>query len=270
MNSPTPSRLRAISRSDRNGEISETSAITPASTNSRATSATRLMFSIRASLVKPRSRLRPWRRLSPSSNVVWRPRSARRLSTRLAMVDFPAPLSPVSQSTQGRCHFRRLPADIGRAAQREIDHSRGRDAVAEAIDQNETAEIAIVAIGLADQRPVEGEMDVADLVGPEGGRGLMLHGVDRDAVLQGRDHRARGGAAAFEHIATARNHGVIVEPDEMRGELIRDQRCRGGYQHVAAADIDFVGEDQRHRLTRYRGIVLAGGGDDLGDMGEAA
>ena len=56
----------------------------------------------------------------------------------------------------------------------------------------------------------------------------------------------------------------------MRGELIRDQRCRSGCQHVAAADIDFVGEDQRHRLTRRRGIVLAGGGDDLGDMGKAA
>ena len=71
--------------------------------------------------------------------------------------------------------------------------------MAEGIDQNETAEIAIVAIGLADQRPVEAEIDVADLVGPEGGRGLMLHGVDRDAVLQAE---ITAPVVALPHLST--------------------------------------------------------------------
>ena len=48
--------------------MNDTSTISPASTNSRATSATRRMFSTRSASVKPRSRLRPWRTLSPSSD----------------------------------------------------------------------------------------------------------------------------------------------------------------------------------------------------------
>jgi hypothetical protein len=54
-------------RSLRKGEMKLTSTIRPASTISFATSATRRMFSTRSSSVKPRSRLRPWRTLSPSS-----------------------------------------------------------------------------------------------------------------------------------------------------------------------------------------------------------
>ena len=50
-----------------NGEIKETITISPASTIRRATSATRRIFSMRSVSVKPRSRLRPWRTLSPSN-----------------------------------------------------------------------------------------------------------------------------------------------------------------------------------------------------------
>ncbi|MCY1447230.1 hypothetical protein D9M71_638390 [compost metagenome] len=64
---PSPARLRAMSRSARNGEMNETRVISPASSISLATSATRRMFSTRSASVKPRSRFRPWRTLSPSS-----------------------------------------------------------------------------------------------------------------------------------------------------------------------------------------------------------
>src|SRR5579884_4017429 len=60
-------RDRAIARSARNGEMNDTITISPASTINRATSATRRMFSTRSAAVKPRSELRPWRTLSPSS-----------------------------------------------------------------------------------------------------------------------------------------------------------------------------------------------------------
>ena len=64
---PRSTSSRAMSRSERNGEMNDTSTIRPASTNSFAVSATRRMFSTRSASVKPRSRLRPWRTLSPSS-----------------------------------------------------------------------------------------------------------------------------------------------------------------------------------------------------------
>ena len=67
MNSFGSNSSRAICRSARNWEMNLTSTIKPASAMSLATSATRRMFSTRSSAVKPRSRLSPWRTLSPSS-----------------------------------------------------------------------------------------------------------------------------------------------------------------------------------------------------------
>ena len=90
-------------RSARNGEMNDTSTMRPASTISLATSATRRMFSTRSASVNPRSLLRPWRTLSPSSRYVCKPSEWSRRSTRLAMVDLPAPDSPVNHSTHGFC-----------------------------------------------------------------------------------------------------------------------------------------------------------------------
>ena len=55
--------------------------IRPASLNSLATSATRRMFSQRSSGEKPRSRLRPWRTLSPSRTKHAWPSSISRFSS---------------------------------------------------------------------------------------------------------------------------------------------------------------------------------------------
>ena len=59
MNSPSPTSSRAIRRSARKGEMNDTSTISPASTISVATSATRRMFSTRSASVKPRSLVEP-------------------------------------------------------------------------------------------------------------------------------------------------------------------------------------------------------------------
>jgi adenylylsulfate kinase-like enzyme len=79
------------------------------------------------------------------------------------------------------------------AAEREIDHSRRSRAAAERIDQNEAAELTVVAISLADQRPVEagaGKSSIANLVDKrlcDLGRHTTLldgdklrHGINRD------------------------------------------------------------------------------------------
>jgi hypothetical protein len=80
--------------------------IRPLSTISLATSPARRMFSTRSASVKPRSRLRPWRTLSPSSSMVCLPSANSFWSRMLAMVDLPAPDSPVNQTMHGFCCLR--------------------------------------------------------------------------------------------------------------------------------------------------------------------
>ncbi len=55
--------------------MKEQSTIVPDSTKSFATSPTRRMFSTRSASEKPKSRVSPWRTLSPSSRKVCTPRS---------------------------------------------------------------------------------------------------------------------------------------------------------------------------------------------------
>src|SRR5580693_2160351 len=82
---------------------------------------------------------------------------------------------------------------LGCAAEREIDQDRRSRAAAERIDQNEAAELTVVAISLADQRPVEagaGKSSIANLVDKrlcDLGRHTTLldgdklrHGINRD------------------------------------------------------------------------------------------
>ncbi|KTS25039.1 hypothetical protein NS228_25775 [Methylobacterium indicum] len=96
---PTSSRARIRSR--RNGQISERITIKPASSVSLAASAVLRTFSTRSASVSPRSLLSPNRRLSPSNSRVWRPCCHSLSSTRLAIVDLPAPDSPAIQRISG-------------------------------------------------------------------------------------------------------------------------------------------------------------------------
>ena len=87
---------RAASRSLRYGEMSETTVITPASEKSCATSDARRTDSARSSEEKPRSRVRPVRRLSPSTLYTFlRICRRRRRSSALVIVVLPAPDRPV-------------------------------------------------------------------------------------------------------------------------------------------------------------------------------
>ena len=78
-------------RSARNGEMKATSTIRPASAISLATSADAADVLHAVGVGEAQIRFRPWRTLSPSSRKVWRPSANSFFSTRLAMVDLPAP-----------------------------------------------------------------------------------------------------------------------------------------------------------------------------------
>ena len=110
------------------------------------------------------------------------------------MVDLPEPDRPVNHSTAGfwpfmagarlLVHVQRLPMHIGRAAQAEIDHARADRGVGEAVDQDEAAGVAIVAIGIEGDGLGQREIAVADFVQRQRLGRQMIERVDVDLVLE--------------------------------------------------------------------------------------
>ena len=75
----------------------------------------------------------------------------------------------------------------------------------------------------------------------------------------------------FMQIGTAGQHRLGAHPDEMRGELIGDLRAAVGHrQHVAARDVDLVGERQRDRVAGLGRLDLAVGDEKARDRAVAA
>ncbi len=184
--------------------------IRPASTMSLATSPVRRMFSTRSAAVKPRSLLRPWRTLSPSSRYVRTPSACSSRSTMFAIVDLPLPERPVIHSTHGRCpfcararvlvDFGRLPVDVLRAAQREVQHAGADRPVAEAVDDDEAAHVAVVGVRIERDRAIEREIAHADLVEMQRLRREVIERVDVDDVLRLAERRAERRRAELHEI----------------------------------------------------------------------
>ena len=109
------------------------------------------------------------------------------------MVDLPAPDKPVNHNTHGfwlgergarlLVHIDGLPVDVGGAPQGEVDDAHADGAVGEAVDDDEAAEVAVLAVGGERHRLAEIEIAHADLVQFEGLGGDVLQGVDVDLVF---------------------------------------------------------------------------------------
>src|SRR6266705_1385748 len=98
------------------------------------------MFSIRSACENPRSRLRPCRTLSPSSSIVCTPTALRRVSSALAIVDFPTPPS-------SRCC-----------------HAGAFGAKRIAIDKNQTTGFDRVGVRIYRDRPLEDDFTASHVV----------------------------------------------------------------------------------------------------------
>ena len=115
------------------------------------------------------------------------------------------------------------------------------------------AELAVVGVGLERDRLVEVEVAVGDLVEFEVLGGQVFLRVDVDLVLDLGHRRADRARAELQPVRAPRQQRVFAHPQQVRGELVGDLRrtLRAG-DHVAAADVEFVGERQRDRLRRPR------------------
>ena len=127
------------------------------------------------------------------------PARASFFSTRLAMVDLPAPDRPVNHSTAGFWPLMRgvglaadvemLAMDVERAPKREMQHSARDRGVGQLVDQDEAAERLVRAraldrIRLEHDLAVGRDLGDADGVEAERRRGEMLERVDVDLVLR--------------------------------------------------------------------------------------
>ena len=154
--------------------MNDTSTTRPASTISVDTSAMRRMFSTRSASVKPRSRFRPWRTLSPSSRYVRTPRACSFDSTMLAIVDLPDPDRPVNHTTAGPWSFWPARAALSTftscqwmlCERRSAKCSRpGTDGdVGQLVDDDEATGVAVDVVGVERDRPIEADVAHADLV----------------------------------------------------------------------------------------------------------
>ena len=113
------------------------------------------------------------------------------------MVDLPAPERPVYQRTQARCclmaaraalvHLQRLPVDVLRAAQREVQHAGADRLAGQPIDDQEAARVVVRPIGIEGDVAIEVHVADADLVHRQRRPGQPPQRADVDLVLERRE-----------------------------------------------------------------------------------
>ena len=163
-------------------------------------------------------------------------------------------------------HVQRLPMHIGGAHQREINHAGADRGVGEAVNQDETAGVAIVAIGVEGQGLGQRKVGIADFVQRQGFGGMAVERVDVNLVLEARHCGRHRCGPDLQQILAAWQQFLVRHPQQMRGELVRNIRARTGRgQYVAARNIHFIGKGQRDGVTGHGFRPVAVHGDDAGD-----
>src|SRR5205823_348128 len=123
-----------------------------------------------------------------------------------------------------KAHSTTSPAStISRATSpaRERGHPGGNRAGADAVDEDDGAAGVIVLVRIERNRPRGSEIAEADLVHLQHARGGLGAGRNVELVPE-RGHRCGGRLRAEpQRIGAARQEVRLVEPDEVRGELIR-------------------------------------------------
>ena len=127
---------------------------------------------------------------------------------------------------------------------------------------------AVVGIGIDRERLAQAQPDAGDVVQLEVRRlALVLERVDvdhGDELVDDRAHRAR---RVLDHELRPRLERLLGHPADRRLELARDGgRLRRVGEHVAAGDVEVVGEPDRHgharngQVERCLGVLHRGNG----------
>ena len=219
------------------------------------------MFSTRSASVKPRSRLSPCRTLSPSSSIVCAPIACSFCSRRLAIVDLPAPDSPVNHSTAGWWPFSsaRCLGPTARSCQWMLVARRSAKSIMPAAAVScvmrsirmKPPVVAVLRVRVERERRAGREIAEADLVQLQRARRGMRAGVDVDPVLERGDRGRHRPCADLQPVGAARERAG--RPSSRRDARRTGRRIRVGasrrHQHVAARDVDLVRQGQGHRVA---------------------
>ena len=155
--------------------------------------------------------------------------------------------------------------DVFAAAQGKVQHPGPDSIEREAVDEQETPEIAIFDIGVERDAPAELEVADADLVERELVGGDPLQGVDPQLVLERRHRRGRGLSADLHQVVAPGEHRRVRHPHNRGLELVTATRAAvGGGDEISAAGVDLVLEGEDHRLPADGHLEIAVGGDDPG------
>lgn len=147
--------------------------------------------------------------------------------------------------------FDRLPMNVFGAAEREMNQARADGAIGQAIDQDETAGVAVLNVGIKGNWLVEAQVADADLVELQRFRRQLFQGVDVDLVLDVGDGRQGELRADLDPVLSAGQHRLLGHPDDRHLELVGHARQRiDAGQHIAAADVDLVFQHDGDGLFR--------------------
>ena len=178
------------------------------------------------------------------------------------MVDLPAPDRPVNHSTRRLLALaarRAPPCRRRRACQWMLCARRsakcsmpGADrVVGQPVDEDEAAGVAVVGVGIERRSAGRGEVADADLVELERLGREVLEGVDVDLVLGLGD---RGADACARRSSSGRGGPAASAPRPSRRACASNWSATSAgasaaADHVAARDVDLVGERQGDRLA---------------------
>src|SRR4051794_10252426 len=141
-----------------------------------------------------------------------------------------------------------------------VDHPGADGDAGGFIDEDEGAGGAVLGVGVAQQRNGGAQLDAADLVEPELlGLLVAVQAVDVEAVLEILDQRATTAGGVLDRELLAWSQRLVGHPADHRVDVLArpGSVLRAGY-HVAAGDVDVVGQPDRHRHRRGRPPRLPG------------
>ncbi len=164
-----------------------------------------------------------------------------------------------------------VPTEVRGAAQRKADHAGADRRVADPVDQDETASLSVLVVGVERHHPVEREGGKTDFVQGQLLGGLVQSGTNVDQMLELTHRRRQRGGADLHQIGPAREHRRIAHPHEMRCKLVGLVRrlLRIG-NDVAAAHVDCLGKGEGHSVARVGPGEIAIVGHDTVDVAALA
>ena len=138
------------------------------------------------------------------------------------------------------------------------DHARRQRLIRHRVDHDKSACHAIARIRIEEQRMVRLNRNLADFIQLQPRRANPIERIHVHTEVHAANHAAHLMRRVFDEITPPRLQRLRVHPNAVRAEAPANMgKRRNGNNQIAAADIDFIRQTQRHRLRSIRGFQIA-------------